>query len=310
MITKGAKNANSFRRKFFVYDRARDAFKALIQGLEFSSDEAIALPAYIGWSPLEGSGVFDPVTETNTKYVFYKIKSNLEIDIDDYKRVISQHKIKLSLIVHYFGLIDENYCRFVDASKERKIFVLEDEAHALYSDLISGVCGRRGDAALFSFHKMLPLEKGGAIVFNNKELNLSHTSTTLPITDYDLWRISKKRIANYQYLNDHMLSFNDRIVKLRSSLKEGEVPQSFPVLIYGVPRFELYKLLNERGCGVTSLYHTMIEPLKDCADAQYLSERILNLPIHQDVNFTDLDTLIVSIGECIAELEKLWLKAK
>lgn len=306
MITKGAKNTDLYKRDMYFYKRARDAFKDIIVNLKLKKNECIALPAYIGWSPIEGSGVFDPVIETGANYVFYKVDKNLNIDMDDYKRIIDENEIKLSVIIHYFGFIDDKYKEFIEISKEKSIFILEDEAHSMYSDLIGGISGRMGDACIFSLHKMLPVDDGGILVLNNNTNNIiidNNGNKSIDFYKFDLKEIARKRIENFDYMNNKIEELGQDVKKLRNTLKEGEIPQTYPVLIENISRFELYKLLNKKGFGVVSLYHTMIENLREFEDTKYLSQRILNLPIHQDVNTDDIDQLIKVIKECIEQLK-------
>lgn len=54
-------------------------------------------------------------------------------------------------------------------------------------------------------------------------------------------------------------------------------------------RDRIYEIMNGQGYGVVSLYHTLIEELRNSEheDALWLSKRILNLPIHQDCDVTE-----------------------
>lgn len=303
MISKVAINKESYKREIYFYERARDAFKEIILNLKLDKNQCIALPAYIGWSPIEGSGVFDPVIETGVKYVFYKVDKNLNIDIENYKKVIEENEVKISVIIHYFGFIDDKYKEFIDLSKTKSIFILEDEAHAMYTDLIGGISGRMGDACIFSLHKMLPLDNGGALIINNKSMNISSGIKEGNLYDFDLRKIADKRIENFNYINSKIDELNEDVSKIRPSLKDGEIPQTYPILIESVSRYDLYKMLNELGFGVVSLYHTMIEQLKEFENTNYLAERILNLPIHQDVNKSDIDELIEAMRISIDNLK-------
>ncbi|MDN3707760.1 hypothetical protein QW060_11625 [Myroides ceti] len=48
---------------------------------------------------------------------------------------------------------------------------------------------------------------------------------------------------------------------------------------------------------MVSLYHTMIEELKDSTSeaAIFTSKHIINFPVHQDIDIKDLDNLIVKL---------------
>ena len=62
MITKIAVKTDNFRRKWINTISAREAwYKILLKYRSFHPEGKILLPAYIGWSPNEGSGIFDSV---------------------------------------------------------------------------------------------------------------------------------------------------------------------------------------------------------------------------------------------------------
>ena len=63
-------------------------------------------------------------------------------------------------------------------------------------------------------------------------------------------------------------------------------------------RFKVYLDMNELGFGVTSLYHTLIEPLRDdprFEESRRLAACVLNLPVHQDVDASLYPDLIDSL---------------
>ena len=94
----------------------------------------------------------------------------LNIDLNDVKRKITS-RTKAILAVHYAGRpVDFNKLRKI--TKNTKIILIEDAAHAT-SSMFNGVhCGSLGDIAAFSFHAVKPLAMGdgGAIAINNDEM--------------------------------------------------------------------------------------------------------------------------------------------
>jgi len=51
--------------------------------------------------------------------------------------------------------------------------------------------------------------------------------------------------------------------------------------------------MNKAGYGVTSLYHTLIDEIGDSYTVEHeISDRILNLPVHQDAEKRDLDQML------------------
>ena len=153
----------------------------------------------------EGSGVFDPVQEIGVRFRFYAMTDRLAIDIDDLHAKLAVGHPRSLVLLHYFGFPDSNVAEVAAMARECGVLILEDEAHALYSDWIGGVCGRSGDATILSLHKMLPFQTGGLLVLNSslgvatatllKQSPLQQTLEQHPM-DYDLREIAASRRAN------------------------------------------------------------------------------------------------------------------
>lgn len=282
----------------YYYERARDALYDITSLMAKAGKlEHLILPAYIGWSPKEGSGIYDPIMKLEklgVSHSFYRINGGLRIDIRDlYARLKNCRSIpKVLLIVNYFGFPDPNAHEIVREAHKHNVFVIEDNAHGMFTYLISGGIG--ADASFFSFHKMLPYDKGGSIIIKNEELNMltlrgvQHDETPYKPWIYDLAEISLVRRNNYFALVDLINNFDykDLFIFLYNKLPDDVSPQSLPVLINRGDRFAIYKRMNTEGFGVVSLYHTLIKPLNNSLYSQsvVLSRRILNLPVHQDVD--------------------------
>jgi len=302
-ISKGAQIKSAFIRPAELYPNARSGFKSLMLRMDVSRTGGVLLPSYVGWSAKEGSGVFDPVKEIGTPYAFYNMTKKLHIDLDDLERKLADLRPRMVLFIHYFGFPDPNVVRAAEISKAAGAFVVEDEAHALYSDLIGKACGRLGEASFFSLHKMLPLDSGGVVLYNRSRwcrgkyarTNLDSRSANLII--YDLAYISHIRIRNTSYLLEKLKSLSSYLIVLRSKIPAGVVPQSFPVLLKKAPRDEIYAAMNKEGYGVISLYHTLIPEVREdiFPSAHWISKRILNLPVHQDVTRDGLDSFVSTL---------------
>jgi dTDP-4-amino-4,6-dideoxygalactose transaminase len=89
--------------------------------------------------------------------------------MDDLEAKIKLVKPKVLLLIHYFGFPDPNLSMVIKLAEANGILVIEDEAHSMLSDLVGGICGRLSDSAIFSFHKLLPVDQGGALVLNKIE---------------------------------------------------------------------------------------------------------------------------------------------
>ncbi|WP_455668050.1 DegT/DnrJ/EryC1/StrS family aminotransferase [Phocaeicola sp.] len=297
----------NYQRTFYYYERARDGFSYLLSNISHDDDGIVLLPSFIGWSCNEGSGVFDPVRESGLKYDFYAMDEQLHIDVDDLYKKLANSKVVVFVIIHYYGHIDPQYTEIIDLVRKYDCIILEDEAHALYSDLIDGICGRSGDAFIFSLHKMLPCRKGGVLgVINETILPRPNTELALDkIFCYDLWAISQKRKENVNLLFT-LIRRVDGVRSLWHTINQAETLQTFPVIIKDVDRDILYEKMNDNGFGVVSLYHTLIPEIdkEKYAISYELSKRIMNLPVHQDADSNEIIEMCEKLQEIILKLRE------
>lgn len=302
MIEKKASKLANFKREWIYTDSARQAWSQIIEKYKCLNPYGkILLPSYIGWSPNEGSGILDSVSDSGLDYGFYELGLHLEINFNDLKEKVLSDKNQLVLLVNYFGFIDEKYEMITEWLKENKIFFIEDCAHAWLSDLIGGICGRKGSFAFYSLHKLLPLASGGIRVNNSFEMQERNEKIN-PLVDlnYDLFAIYETRRNNYKYLSDLLVDI-PKIEVIYKKLENGICPQSLPVIIINGDRDKLYFEMNKLGFGMVSLYHTMIDSLltNTSEAAALLSKRIINFPIHQDVNKEDIDEMVLAFKKLL-----------
>jgi dTDP-4-amino-4,6-dideoxygalactose transaminase len=302
MITKKAVNQDSYRRNWIYTNSARDAWSIIIQKYkDINPNGKILLPSYIGWSTNEGSGIFDSVLKSGLEFEFYELGLHLEINVDDLKEKVAKDFNQLVLLVHYFGFIDTKYEDITDWLIKNKIFFVEDLAHSWLTDLIGGVCGRKGNYSFYSLHKLLPVSTGGIMVDNNPVILENNFGVNLFFdVNYDLLSIFNVRRANYQYLSSLLENVNG-IDVIYKKLDEGVCPQTLPVIIENYDRDKLYQEMNEFGFGMVSLYHTMIKQLEGCRyqSASILSKKIINFPIHQDINKLEVEQMVLQIKKIL-----------
>ena len=306
LITKKASKINANRRFMTSYAKARYAWKDVLKAYSNKHPNAkVILPAYIGWSANEGSGIFDPVSELNMSFEFYGLNKSLRIDVEDFKSVIGKNKNTIVLLVHYFGFPDDNYAILIDWLNENEVYYIEDSAHAMLTDLVGGKCGRNGAYDIYSLHKILPYDEGGVLVDNkSRSLAIDHEDY-LKISDvfsYDLRAIFDLRRRNYLFLLDQLSGLKG-ITFLYPELDLGVCPQTCPIILHDVDRDTVYFEMNDQGFGLVSLYHTMIDPLKISSyeSAVYTSKHIINLPVHQDCNVDELSKMVDA-------LKNFWIK--
>jgi dTDP-4-amino-4,6-dideoxygalactose transaminase len=307
VITKSAENSFNYARRIVPFQTARKAFGAILNALEISRGKVL-LPAYIGWSPREGSGVFDPIASLHLDYGFYALDERLRIDIEWLRTELQSGCIRVLVIIHYFGYVDPAYAEAVKIAKEHDVYVLEDEAHAMLSDIVGGICGRLGDACIYSFHKILPVESGGAAIINDPGSPLAQSLVADPdceltLSNFDLKCVADRRRANGLTLDRLVRELAPEIAPLFGAPGCCEFPQSYPVMIPNDSRDRLYHEMNAAGFGVVSLYHTLIPQISsECFPAATkVSRHILNLPVHQDTSEKELGSMVRELVSRVRE---------
>lgn len=301
MIVNKTALQENFIREFYSFNSAREAFKIYLESLNLNENDKILLPAYIGWSSNEGSGIFDPISELKIKYDFYNFDENLNIDFKSLQdKLVNDKNIKVVLLVHYFGYIDQNIEQVVNLINSHNKILIEDSAHSFFNDFLLGTCGRFGNATFFSIHKLFPENQGGALVTNDrnsvnkigKEINQSINNNLLK---YDFYSIAEIRQRNARIIENILIS--EKNIKLIRKNNHINIPQTYPILILNNKRDYLYFKLNQLGFGVVSLYHTLINQIdeKIYSNSHNISKNILNLPIHQDINENKMELLLKTL---------------
>lgn len=180
-------------KKLFVTS-GREAMYQIIKSLSLSKDETILIPSYLDWA------ILDPFIRTSTKSRFYKIKENLEIDLEDIQQKIDD-KTKAILLIHYFGFPQP----LTDIKKvKEKLLVIEDTTHSFLSLHENKPSGSFGDVSFASFRKMLPIPDSAMICYNNKNISIPHLS------NQDIWHLNyrEKRELGLYYRGNFIRTGN------------------------------------------------------------------------------------------------------
>lgn len=301
----------SYRRSFDYYPSARAAFAAFLEEDATDASRPILLPAYIGWTMREGSGVYDPVESAGRRAAFYRVSAALEVDVEHFRELMTELNPAGVVIIHYFGYVDPAYRKIARLSRDAGVWVLEDEAHALLTDVVGGMTGRLGDAAIFSLHKILPVSGGGVLVGNypgGTPINPLARNPVPPaaLWDFDLYRIASIRRRNARCWKRALGHLSPWLTPLRDDLKRAEVPQSFPMLVRGLSRDKLHSRLNAAGVGVVSLYHTLISAIRsdEYPQSHRLSKAIINFPVHQDLTSADIHAAVPTVERELQSLNQ------
>lgn len=295
-----------------LYPRARDALGAVLDALGARN---VLLPAYVGWSSREGSGVFDPVQERALNSRFYKMRSDLTVDLEDLGLLLEAvPQASVLILIHYFGRPDPSLERIVRLARSHQITVVEDAAHAYFSAEVSGSCGKSGDAVFYSIHKMFDVSEGGVLKLNTADLETRipegasgqvHNAGWTCVFGEPLDAHAIARIRNYAAVARKVEQLAPTVVPLWEKLPEGTVPQTFPVRVASnALRDRLYFGLKREGFVVSSLYHTLISPLKesDFPASFSTSRTIFNLPVAPGMTEADIERLGQSMAAIVGHV--------
>lgn len=298
-IPKKASDRDRFRLPFHWFPRGRDAFEHVLSH-EVPGRKPVLLPAYIGWGRAEGSGVFDPVRRSGRKPVFYRLDRRLRIDVASVRRAIEANPGAVLLLVHYFGFVDPAAARVRKLAATHGCPVVDDFAHGLFTFLRDPVVDF--DFGVFSLHKMLPYRnRTGGLLVSRKPLDLPEYEG---FHRYNLALIARRRRENYEAALDAMRRVKPRGVEvLRSELGDA-VPESFPILLTDrAARDEVHRRMNARGFGLISLYHALIAEVgPEFRAEREVSDRITNLPVHQDAEPREVTRMVEALGSIAREL--------
>lgn len=288
------------QRKYFFSD-ARTAFLESMKLLSLGKKDKILLPAYIGFSEREGSGVFDPIKQLGIGYEFYSLLNNLSVEKEDFIKKIKQNDVKVVLVIHYFGFCQPGFDFIIQACKKYKKYLIEDCAHTLDSYWRGKKLGTYGDFGFYSIHKILPTRSGGILLIN-KDAGLDRKNDILEnisrrarvaLERAELTIISKKRRDNYKYVLQKIKNIKG-LTPLFRQLPNGIMPQNFPIVIESDHRDQIYFYFRRKNIRVSSLYYRLILPIKkdNYPISHYLSRHILNLPIHQEMTREKIDFML------------------
>jgi dTDP-4-amino-4,6-dideoxygalactose transaminase len=307
MLTKSPVSQNTCVQPIQYTKAARVAFRTILQNIDFSDGKRLLIPAYIGITDREGSGVLDPIEDTATPYTFYPLDRKLGAIKEELYTLIQSGNYKALLVLHYFGFCQNDMPQIALQCKANGVLLIEDCAHTMLSHGPGGQLGHLGDFAFFSIHKFLATSEGGFLRVNNKDYAhlLALPPPPQPVQEVvemlakaDLEAIREKRRSNYLQLVE-LLGDCTTVELMYPHLPDGIAPHNLPLIVKDGQREALYFKLLDRDVPVIALYYRMIAPIQNghFEDAVYLSENILNLPIHQDIEPEDLELVAQNLIE-------------
>ena len=307
MMQRKPMDTSRFHHRWTFTNSARTAWELILRARTFPEGSSILLPAYIGYSEREGSGVFDPVEHTQAPYTFYALGSHLQIDLNLIEDLLRTGRHPMLLVIHYFGLAHANHSDLKELCERYGTTLIEDCAHVLGPLFPGHGMGSFGAAAFYSLHKMFPVPDGGALCLNEpgitallpSQAQCCSISTLEQVVCTDTRSVAVRRQENYAWLSSR-LGEAEGIEVLYPEIGSA-VPHDFPIRVLGGRREKLYFALIERGIPAIALYYCLIDQIKrtEYPLSHELSSSILNLPVHQDIGQIDLIYLADMLEEVL-----------
>ncbi len=157
-------------RSFYFTHKGRCGLGRLCRHWNLKPGDEALVPSYNCGSEI------DQFYSNGLKTLFYRIKSDTTIDIEDIFNKVTD-KTKGIYVTHFFGW-PQDIDALVKFCNTKKIKLIEDCALSLYSNNDRHPIGKLGDAAIYSLPKTLPVPDGG--ILSIKGDNLSVMNTPLP----------------------------------------------------------------------------------------------------------------------------------
>jgi len=121
----------------------------------------------------------------------------------------------------------------------------------------------------------------GDIGFNLEEVDLAMSPLSQRLLDrLDFAEIKRRRVENYRRLLEQI---DENVTPVFPELRDGVCPLFFPILV--ADKHAAAVALQRRGVDALEFWNDGVEPCGSdlSADARFLREHVLELPIHQDL---------------------------
>jgi perosamine synthetase len=257
---------NNDQRCYYFYS-ARYALAAAIKALGLEEGDTILVPSY------NCGAEVDPLLASRINVLFYRIKKDLAVDLDDLSRKVKE-KVRAIIITHFLGFpqpVDEiqKICAM------RKIFLIEDCAHAFLSNYKERPLGSFGDASFFSMLKTLPVLNGGLLVLGNDSFQCKQNTKSPNIFAtlfYTSLLLRLNTHNNKEFIKEHLMRIvNNSLFLTAESIKMFLLilKKVFKTGVHNFVRPDSYLFIDEladwsmSSLSMNVIRNTDIEKIKD-----------------------------------------------
>ncbi|MBV8665775.1 MAG: DegT/DnrJ/EryC1/StrS aminotransferase family protein [Burkholderiaceae bacterium] len=140
----------------------RMAIGLALQQMKIGPGDKVLLPAY------NCSSMVEPVISIGATPVFYKIRPDTSVDLDDIEAHLDGNA-KALLVTHYFGF-PQTLSVVRRLCDQRGVMLVEDCAHSFFGGSDTSPVGAYGDYAIASSMKFFPIFDGGCLVSTRHDI--------------------------------------------------------------------------------------------------------------------------------------------
>jgi dTDP-4-amino-4,6-dideoxygalactose transaminase len=153
----------SSRSSFFFW--ARNAVYYALVAAQLSADDEVLVPAYVC------KAVPEAILAYGAKVRYFPVDMEGNVVLSDLQNEVGP-RTRAIVIIHYFGFPQPIH-PLMEFCRSKKLFLIEDCAHVLQTELEGRLLGSFGDASVFSMRKLFPIFDGGALILNRPVLDLA-----------------------------------------------------------------------------------------------------------------------------------------
>lgn len=228
----------------------------------------------------------DVVTILTTSSNFY-ISGCVTKEIEKYCKWSREFEVntKAIFINHEFGFVFKDF----EKIKKYNLPIIEDCAHSFVSQNNNNSIGKVGDYVIYSLPKFFPIQFGGVLVSNIKQLDnilsdieINYILSCIGRNVENINDIKNRRLENYQYLKT---KFESSGIITTFDLSNQEIPGVFMFNLDNINLSDL-KIFTQRNGIESSVFY---------------GQNAFFIPVHQNLDTLDLDYFFEIINYFIHE---------
>jgi dTDP-4-amino-4,6-dideoxygalactose transaminase len=208
--------SKKFNKKYALLTNSwTNALISILLSMKLKPDDEVIIP---GCTFVACANVIEMV---GAKVVFADIDSKTKLlSIEDCLKKITK-KTKVIMPVHLYGNLFNT--KLLKKKIRKKIFIIEDSAHAFCGEYNNKILGHYSDFAVFSFYatKSITCGEGGAIITNHKK----YANIIKSISNNGMTKPAFKRFQNNKYIpwDVYNYGFKANLSDINASILEEQV---------------------------------------------------------------------------------------